>query len=257
MKIDKEKEVLENLSIRHTVKTIINNVCLEDAIDGFKTDNISGRTVLSRSAKVEESESSGSFVRSNKFSCREIYVEFSIKVDNKDKLINRCELLNYYLSQNKDVEISFTDDRFIYVGQVVEIELMDECYSWVIGKFKILCNDINKYGELITIKDFNKFKYDYMYPIIPEKIIVKCNNNSQRIRILNSANSKIILLLGDFKSGDIIEIYPKRQEIKKGSQNMLKFLNITSNLEDFEINFNDDIVTENCTIDIEFRETGI
>lgn len=232
-------------------------MCLEDVVVGFKTLNVFGRGTLPRRVVKREPETSGSFIALNRHKNRELKIDFEIKTGNNLEFMRKCEQLNYYLNTTEDVEIRFSDDKYTYIGQVTEVEKMEDVTNWVASSFIITCADCKKYGEVLEIQNLHKFNYDYMYPIVPDKVIVRCNNSTDKIRVSNVSRGKFIQLDGDFYSDDVIELYPSEQKVVKGIQNYLKYLNITSNLEDFEIGYGDDIVTENCTVDITFREMRV
>ena len=257
MSIIAENRYIHSGCMKSNIKTSINKICLDDMIPGFKTLNVFGRTTLGRRIVRGDADATGSFIKLNTHDERTIKIDFELKCKNNHDFMRKCELLNHYLNTSGDVEIVFSDDKYTYYGQVTEVAKLEEMTNWVTSNFTITCKDYKKYGEILEIKDMHIFNYDYLYPIIPDKITVRCNTNSSRIRITNKTNEKMIELDGNFNQGDEIEIYPREQKIVKGSQNYLKYLNITSNLEDFEINYNDEIELEGCRIDIIFRSIRV
>ena len=258
MEIKKEKEYIADAALKFRAKTIIDGVCLEDAVDGYKTLNIQGRGILGRKAKIVGADSAAPYITNNKFRYRELEIDYMLKAADNSKYLRRCELLNYYLNTNgEDVEIYFTDDKYTYKGQVTEIKPLKEISNWEIGKFVITCIDTKKYGKEIKIKDVQRFDYDYRYPIIPEVIKLTCTQTANIMKLINDTNGQHITLHGDFKAGDVVEIYPQRQEVIKGKENALKYINITSNLEDFKLRFRDVILSNNCNVDMTIKEQTI
>lgn len=240
-----------------TLKTVIDNRCIEDEIEGFRTENVYGRGMVGRHADIHSNES-GDYVGYNRYSTRELTIKYQLKAKNNNDYMRKLEILNGILDTGGlDVEIRFTDDRFVYYGQVTEVEVVKDDNNWIVGEFTITCCDYKKYGEYISLTNILKFNYSYTTPIIPSDITLRVNNDCEKLKVVNLRSRKFIELMGEFRSGDVININTREQSINKGAQNLLKYLNIESNLEDFELVEGDEIQASNCSVDIKYRETRI
>lgn len=251
--LKREQEYLESLSNFPTRLTIDGN-CIENLIEGFGIVNITGRDILTREANIEGGGVSSSFIKINNYKGRTIEVEFLLEaIDNID-LMRKSEKLNAYLFTREDVDIFFNDDKYIYKGQVARIEATERTDRAVVGVIEIFCSDWKKYGENVRIESFEIMNYDLLHAIEPELIEMVVTTNTDRIKITNRSTGDYIAFLGQFKEGDIIKVYPKEQKAQKGTQNLLKYLDLRSNLEGFNLSYGDTLIKDNCSVNIEFRE---
>lgn len=256
MEIKRKIEYLESLG-KFKTRTTIGGICLENLIEGFSTVNIDGRGILDRKARVEESDIFGSFIKANKFKGRKLVIEFLLRATDKADLMRKAEKINAYLITEEDTTILFSDDKYSYTGQVTKVSSTFHTSKVVTGEIEIYCTDYRKYGELIRVENIERMKYDYLHPIQPELIELVIPSSADKVKVTNGTTGKYILLEGPFKSEDIIKIYPKKQEIRRGAENMLKYLNLRSNLEDFSLAYGDTVESTNCIINLEFREARI
>lgn len=251
-----EKRSIERLDKRN-IKTYIDGKCLEDNIEGFVVDAVFGRSVVKRDSSIQTSDT-GAYVRYNKFDKRDITVVYNLKAKDNTTLMRRFETLNMLLeTDSKDVEVRFSDDKYVYYGQVTEVDFFEDTTNWVVGRFTITCCDCKKYGDTVEIKNLTKFNYSHLYSVVPDKFVIHCTVDSDKVRIDNTSNSGFIEIQGVYKAGDTVVIDVRNQSIMKGSENYLKYLNIGSNLEDFRLRHNDVISCTNCTVDITYREVRI
>lgn len=252
----KELDVLKETICNQRLRLLVNDRCLDDIIEGFKTLNIFGRTIAKKNVSVSDSDVfDGGYITSNTYSPRIITVEYLLKGRSNSDFIRKFELLNFYLRGNLKLKVS--DDSFYYYGVLKDITDIEDVTNWVVGKFEIICCDPYKYSDDFSISFDTSYRFTrlYMYEAILESVMIAPNKSSDGVSIKNKRNGKQIKIEGPISQGDKIKINCLEQKITINNQNALNRLNIISNLEDFELKL-DDLITISVSGEckISFRE---
>ncbi|SJZ37842.1 distal tail protein Dit [Garciella nitratireducens] len=254
-----EPQMYYDIYNESSIMTKFNGAILEEKIPGFRTLNVFGRETIGRENIIQKIEGrEGVLYIGNSLPSRVIRVEYWLKADTAQELMHKFELLNYYLKgeQNK---IVFTDDPdYYWIGTLDNMDEIEDATNWVVSKFTILCPDPYKYSnELKQLVGVDNLEFGYlnMYPILPEEIKLTMNKDGDIINFKNTTRAKNIILNSNFTIGQEILINPSEQEITLNGQNILNTLDLTSNLEDFYLEFGDILTsTLSCDIQITFRD---
>lgn len=253
-----EVSFLEKESKGYPLKLYVNGICLDDAIDGFNTLNVFGRTVAHKKVNITEGTDNGGFMSSNRYKTRKLTVEYWIKAKDNKALIKGFEKLNKIL-EGDNLDIVVNDEKFHYFGVVSEFGEINDTTNWIYSKFDIVCLDPFKYSDIYSIKfdRVTNFPYLFLHETIPDSIEVDLKGDCDIVKITNTTNGKSIILNGRFKNGDNILVDIKNSTVVYNRRNNLNMLNLLSDFEDFTINFDDEIVvvgssSDSCTI--KFRE---
>lgn len=264
--------------LENKVQMIINGVNLDEKISGFRTLAVYGRELVSRNISTTDYRrvKVGSTMRSyankaasstksydNKFlgatlSSRTLSVEYDLKAKNNKEFIEAFEILNYYLDQEQ-AEIIFTDDKnFFWVGTVSETEIPDVNNLWLKSSFEIECPNPFKTSinsEVLEFDTRGKLKKSTLYPVKLERMKVKLRTSGNKLIIKNLNNAQSIILNAPFKTGDIFEIDFTNSNINK---NLMQYLDMTSDLEEFEVLYNDELHTSlPCDVGLMYREVRL
>lgn len=264
--------------LQNKLQMFINGVNLDKQLNGFRTLAVYGRELVSRNIttteyrRVKIGQTMRSYVNKaassknsyeNKFlgsnlSSRTLTVEYDLRTKTSKEFIEAFELLNYHLDQEQ-AQIIFTDDReFFWTGTITVAETPDINNLWVKSSFEIECPNPFKTSvdsELLEFTTRGQLKKVTLYPISLEKTHIRLKAAGNKLIIKNLNNAQSIILDKAFEVGDIFTIDFKTANI---DENLMQYLNLTSDLEDFEILYNDEILTSlACDVIVEYREVRL
>lgn len=242
-----------NLRSLASIQVIINDYNLDQNLCGYRTLNVSGRSVVGRdidtfkysARKIQGYKSNRSRFDnsgSNIFYGSDlqgvmIEVEFLLQgKDNKEFRYRLSQLTN--LLHQEQAQWVFTDDpTYYYVGTINEMEDFKEDSNIIKSTFKIICVDSYKTsviahnltgsGTRIQMLDI-----DEIVSIEDVKLILKKDTN--KLIIKNQNQDLKIIIDHDFKSGDVLTFSPD-EDIKINGRNSMTRLDILSDKEDFNI----------------------
>lgn len=126
----------------------INNVFLDNAIDGFTTLTVSGRDSLSYDITSENAGSSGTgeFFLGKRLESRNLTINFKLVTSSASDLIAKFTTLKTHLSGN--LIVKFNDDiNKYYKGTLSEIDNPPEGALTFVSSFEIYCADPICYSE--------------------------------------------------------------------------------------------------------------
>ena len=263
------------------IKTVIDGINIDDKIYGFMTLAVYGRELVGRDIETTDFRKiqTGTGTRTykntktstagyeNRFlsstiSAREITVKYALKAANEYDYFRKFELLNYYLGA-ENCKIQFTDDlRYYYIGTVSKVENPQINGLQVIGTFSIEISNPFKQrvdNEEFTFEKEGQFKKDTLYPVKIENIKIKIKEPGSKFIFKNLSNGQRIIFDKDFKADDVINIdFVENLITGKGGQSLFKYLDITSDLEEFTIGNNDILQSSlNADITVIFREVAL
>jgi predicted phage tail component-like protein len=239
-------------------RTIFNGNLLEEKIPGFKTLNVIGREMIGRENTTQKigGKDGVSYVEST-LPHRILTVKYWIKANDYEELKTKFELLNYYLDVGQ-ADVTFTDDLdYKWTGILDSVGNIEGYTNFKGSTFDVMCSDPYKYSTNIkTLKGTSNLEFRWLnrYPILPEQIILNVKTAGDKINLKNITVAKSIILDEVFEIGDdvIIDFTGDEITIKKNGMNILNKMDLTSNLEDFLINYKD-VISTNLAADITLK----
>lgn len=262
-----------NLKSFASIQTIINGFNLDTELCGYRTLNVSGRSVFGRdieTMKFSSRKSAGSKSTRNKsnkagvnkfFSSdiQSVVIEVEFLLEAKTNELFR-KLLSKFTTilHQQEAEWSWTDDpSFYYTGTITEIGSFKEDKNSVISTFKILCVDPMKTStETYVLKGNGKeiempdFKEDI--DILEMKFNLNADTNKFAFENMNGNGKTIFSYL--FKAGNTINILLKEQKALLNSRNLMPAMDLMSDFENFFVNPKEKILLSNaCDYEIKYK----
>lgn len=262
-----------NLKSFASIQTIINGFNLDTELDGYRTLNVSGRSVFGRdietmkfssrkSAGSKSTRNNSNKAGTNKFfssDVQSLVIEVEFLLEAKTNELFR-ELLSKFTTilHQEEAEWSWTDDpNFYYTGTISEIGDFKEDKNSVISTFKILCVDpmktsIETYvlkgnGKEIEMPDF-KEEID----ILEMKFVLNSDSNKFTFENMNGNGKTIFSYL--FKSNNRINILLEEQKALLNSKNLMPAMDLMSDFENFFVNPKDKILLSSvCDYEIKYK----
>lgn len=262
-----------NLKSYASIQTIINGFNLDTELCGYRTLNVSGRSVFGRdietmkfssrkSAGSKSTRNKGNKAGNNKFfssDVQSLVIEVEFLLEAKTNELFR-ELLSKFTTilHQEEAKWTWTDDpTFYYTGTITEIGSFKENRNSVISTFKILCVDPMKTstetyvlkgnGKEIEIPD-GKDEID----ILEMKYVLKNNINKFTYENMNGNGKTIFSYL--FKIGNTIDILLKEQKALLNSKNLMPAMDLMSDFENFFVNPKDKILLSSvCDYEIKYK----
>lgn len=261
-----------NLKSYASIQTIINGFNLDTELCGYRTLNVSGRSVFGRdietlkfsarrNAGSKSTKSKSNKAGNNKFFSSDIQsvvieVEFLLEAPTNELF---RELLSKFITilHQEEAKWTWTDDpNFYYTGTISEIGDFKEDKNSVISTFKILCVDpmktsIETYvlkgnGKEIEMPDF-KEEID----ILEMKFVLNSDSNKFTFENMNGNGKTIFSYL--FKSNNRINILLEEQKCLLNGRNLMPAMDLMSDFEDFFVNPKDTILLSSaCDYEIKY-----
>lgn len=262
-----------NLKSYASIQTIINGFNLDTELCGYRTLNVSGRSVFGRdietmkfssrkSAGSKSTRNKGNKAGSNKFFSSDIQsmvikVEFLLEAKTNELFRELLSKFTTILHQ-EEAKWTWTDDPvFYYTGTISEIGSFKEDKNSVISTFKILCVDPIKTSiETYVLKGNGKeiempdFKEDI--DILEMKFNLIADTNKFTFENMNGNGKTIFSYL--FKAGNTINILLKEQKALLNSRNLMPAMDLMSDFENFFVNPKDKILLSSaCDYEIRYK----
>ena len=194
-----------------SLKTIFNGIVLDDTIQGFKTINVEGRTLIGRkNEKRKVPGADGEFLTSSTLDSRPIVVKYLLENTNSNYRDN-FNKLNMLLHSDEPKILKFTDEPDYYFKAIIDsVDDIEETSNSVVSTFTFLCIDPYKYKEVdkdagvssVTITKIPNNRNGFT----PELIKVIVNSVSDKVIIKNQTTAKKIIINNSFAVGDVLEI---------------------------------------------------
>lgn len=262
-----------NLKSYASIQTIINGFNLDTELCGYRTLNVSGRSVFGRdietmkfssrkSAGSKSTRNNSNKAGTNKFFSSDVQsvvieVEFLLEAPTNELF---RELLSKFITilHQEEAKWTWTDDpNFYYTGTISEIGDFKEDKNSVISTFKILCVDpmktsIETYvlkgnGKEIEMPDF-KEEID----ILEMKFVLNSDSNKFTFENMNGNGKTIFSYL--FKSNNRINILLEEQKCLLNGRNLMPAMDLMSDFEDFFVNPKDTILLSSaCDYEIKYK----
>ena len=262
-----------NLKSFASIQTIINGFNLDTELDGYRTLNVSGRSVFGRdietlkfsarrNAGSKSTKSKSNKSGNNKFfgsDIQSVVIEVEFLLEAKTNELFREQLSKFTtILHQEEAKWTWTDDpTFYYTGTITEIGSFKEDKNSIISTFKILCVDpmktsIETYvlkgnGKEIEIPDF---KEDI--DILEMKFNLTADTNKFTFENMNGNGKTIFSYL--FKAGNTIDILLKEQKALLNSRNLMPAMDLMSDFENFFVNPKDKILLSSvCDYEIKYK----
>lgn len=262
-----------NLKSYASIQTIINGFNLDIELCGYRTLNVSGRSVFGRdietmkfssrkSAGSKSTRNKGNKAGVNKFfssDIQSVVIEVEFLLEAKTNELFR-ELLSKFTTilHQEEAKWTWTDDQaFYYTGTITEIGSFKEDKNSIISTFKILCVDPRKTStETYVLKGNGKeiempdFKEDI--DILEMKFNLIADTNKFTFKNMNGNGKTIFSYI--FKTGNTIEILLKEQKALLNSRNLMPAMDLMSDFENFFVNPKDKILLSSaCDYEIKYK----
>lgn len=262
-----------NLKSYASIQTIINGFNLDTELDGYRTLNVSGRSVFGRdietlkfsarrNAGSKSTKSNYNKDGNNKFFSSDIQslvIEVEFLLEAKTNELFR-ELLSKFTTILHQEEAKWTwadDPECYYTGTISEIGSFKENRNSIVSTFKILCVDPMKTSiETYVLKGNGKeieipeFKEDI--DILEMKFVLNADSNEFTFENMNGNGKTIFSYL--FKAGNTIEILLKEQKALLNSKNLMPAMDLMSDVENFFVNPKEKILLSSaCDYEIRYK----
>lgn len=246
------------------LQTIVNGINLDEKIAGYKTLAVYGRELAEK--KVEYLNDiyinhDNRYIDSN-YVEREITVVYEIQQSTIKEFRETFEELNYYLREPNS-QLIFTDDReFFYIATLSSIDRIEKNTLKLQSSFNFIAINPFKKSvdtEMLEFTQNGILKKVTHYPIEIEGILVTLKEATDKFILRNVTTGKRIILDSKFRVGEYFIIDFKEGTILgRNDFNYMQFLELTSDWEDFEISYNDELNTNiNADVKIEYREVRL
>lgn len=267
--IDVNEAGLQSLA---SIQVIINDYNLDTDLCGYRTLNVSGRSVVGRNIetfKYSSRKTQGSKSNRANFNNRGsnvffgsdlqeaiIEVEFLLEGRNNKEFRQRLSQLANILHQEQ-AQWVFTDDpMYYYMGTISEMADFKEDMNTIKSTFKIVCvdsfktsviaHDLKGSGTRINMPDIDEI-------VSIEDIKLKLKANTNKLIIKNQNQNLKMIIDHDFKSGDVLTFAPD-DDVRINGLNAMTRLDILSDKEDFNIQGLEEVtLTTPCDYEITYR----
>lgn len=267
--IDVNEAGLQSLA---SIQVIINGYNLDTSLCGYRTLNVSGRSVVGRNIetfKYSSRKTQGSKSNRANFNNRGsnvffgsdlqeaiIEVEFLLEGRNNKEFRRRLSQLANILHQEQ-AQWVFTDDpMYYYVGTISEMADFKEDNNTIKSTFKIVCvdsfktsviaHDLKGSGARIKMPDIDEI-------VSIEDIKLKLKANTNKLIIKNQNQNLKMIIDHDFKIGDVLTFAPD-DDVRINGLNAMTRLDILSDKEDFNIQGLEEVtLTTPCDYEITYR----
>lgn len=267
--IDVNEAGLQSLA---SIQVIINGYNLDTSLCGYRTLNVSGRSVVGRNIetfKYSSRKTQGSKSNRANFNNRGsnvffgsdlqeaiIEVEFLLEGRNNKEFRQRLSQLANILHQEQ-AQWVFTDDpMYYYMGTISEMADFKENNNTIKSTFKIVCvdsfktsviaHDLKGSGTRINMPDIDEI-------VSIEDVKLKLKANTNKLIIKNQNQNLKMIIDHDFKIGDVLTFAPD-DDVRINGLNAMTRLDILSDKEDFNIQGLEEVtLTTPCDYEITYR----
>lgn len=255
-----------------SIQTIVNGRNLDKYLDGFRTLNVSGRSIIARdietlqyssknNAGSKATRANNKSLIANKFLSSTVQnviieVEFLLTAPNNELFRKYLTWLTKNLLEEES-KWSWTDDPlYYYVGTLTEMGKVVEDSNTFKSSFKIVCVDPMKYSKHTKILKGSGAKIQMpktsdIIEILNIKLIPK--RVTDKIMMVNYNQELRVILDYDFKAGNVVNLAPDK-DVKINGLNGMAALNLISDKEDFNAQ-SEEVLSLNvdCDYEIEYR----
>lgn len=267
--IDVNEAGLQSLA---SIQVIINDYNLDTELCGYRTLNVSGRSVVGRNIetfKYSSRKAQGSTSNRANFNNQGsnvffgsdlqeviIEVEFLIEGRNNKEFRQRLSRLSHILHREQAQWIFTDDPMYYYVGTLSEMTDFKEEMNTIKSTFKITCvdafktsvitHDLKGSGTNINMPDIDEI-------VSIEDVKLQLKENTNKLIIKNQNQNLQMIIDHDFTIGDVLTFAPD-DDVRINGLNAMTRLNILSDKEDFNIQGLEEVtLTTPCDYEITYR----
>lgn len=230
-----------------SIKTIFNEINLDDNIPGFRTLTISGRALIGRDiSAIKIPGSDKQYVTENRVAEREIGVKFILKADSNEQLRERFNHLNLVLHTTEDKRLYFTDEDYHYNVILKSVTDVEETTNTIVATVKFKCIEPHKYklnNKYVNFTGNGSFLRNIpILESVPEMITYRPNSQTNRIVITNVTTGKRIVINSDVNNSKTLKItLPAEIILKINDVAMSHHINFIETDFDFTVKNDDSI----------------
>lgn len=229
-------------------------VWLEDAIEGYRTLNVTGREMISPEIQ-SENVNVGSIISSQRLPSRTLKITYQIKNDDPEMILVNFRRLVEYLYREQDVPIFFNDEQdVLYSGRFSGSDEVPGDRYTITASFDIYCADPRKYSMKVY-QPKKVIRGRFPYQTRPTKIVVKIDKNAS-LTVTNGAQS-VKVVSGKLYPNDEVIIDFKEGKVLVNGINRTNWLDLSSDFENFELNNNQVLSCDNGVMDVYYREVSL
>lgn len=267
---------INKTSKKHEVlQTEIDGINLDDEINGFQTLSVSGRELVGRDIESrnftnitagKKSHISRQFKKpflknqliSSQLQNRYITIKYKVTAKNDYEFRRIFEKLSYLINK-EEVKLIFSDDEeYYYIGTIAGVEEVAPDSNEIISSFSFNCLDPYKYSNLKKKIEFSNetvIKNTFLYSPLLENIKITIKATAENFRLYNETASSYIQINKILQENSVIDIDMKNLTVKENGEDIIKYVLLYSDLEEFNIDYNDNIKTNSaCDVVISYTE---
>lgn len=246
-----------------SIQTVVDGINLDHEIDGFRTLSVSNRSLIGRDVetlkfvargykdkvanRIREDKSAyvNTFITSDLQGIL-IKVKYKLEANSNEEFRERLSYLAHCL-QKEQVKFIWTDDpEYYYIGTVTDYDEPEEFSNKIVASFSVFMTDPRK-TYILPLKAENQnvtkdtiiFHTRFeMFELESFKITLKESTN--KLIVKNQSQNLALILTREFKAGDTFT-YESENFIKLNGLNAMIYLDLESNLEEFNVQENDEI----------------
>lgn len=241
------------------ISTEVDGILLDSKIPNFRTLTVAGREGVGRDIESRNYRKvrgggrdrtsgikSNQNVTTNKIissvvQSRIITVTYEIDAETDYKSRRQWEMLNNYVNK-EEARLRFTDDwQKYYIGTLINVGEVNPASNRIVSHLEYECMDPFKYAVLADTWEYSSKKVVFMqtsmWPVVIERLEI--DNIVNNLQIGNRTTGQIITLYGNHRG--VIFDFKENLVKSKSGQNLLSQLDIMSDFENFELNFEDEI----------------
>ncbi|MBO0423863.1 distal tail protein Dit [Enterococcus plantarum] len=229
-------------------------VWLEDAIEGYRTLNVTGREMISPEIQ-SENVNVGSIISSQRLPSRTLKITYQIKNDDPEMILVNFRRLVEYLYREQDVPIYFNDEQdVLYYGRFSGSDDIPGDRYIVTANLDIFCADPRKYSTKIY-QPKKVIRGRFFYQTRPTKIVVKIEKDAS-LTVTNGAQS-VKVVSGKLSPNDEVIIDFKEGKVLVNGINRTNWLDLSSDFENFELKNNQVLSCDNGVMNVYYREVSL
>ena len=224
MSIQKALKSSNNLP---SVAMLFDGKLFEEEIEGYRTLNVSGRETIGYN--MQTGGNNNDIVLEKTVPPRTLTIQYTLEADTNEEFQQKFRYLNWLLHTSDDVPIKFRDELDItYYGQTSNMGAVPPESNSVVSTFEIYCSDPYKYDDdrVLTGNPLTVL-LSSPYDVKPDEIEIVMNKAADKITVDNITTGRHIILNGDYKTGDVINIQIPENEITQNNQNIMSELGFT------------------------------
>ncbi|MBO0473238.1 phage tail family protein [Enterococcus ureasiticus] len=229
-------------------------IWLEDAIEGYRTLNVTGREMISPEIQ-SENVNVGSIISSQRLPSRTLKITYQIKNDDPEMFLVNFRRLMEYLYREQAVPVYFNDEQdVLYYGRFSGSDEVPGDRYTVTASFDIYCADPRKYS-LKFYRPKKVIRGRFSFKTRPSKIVVKIEKDASLTVTNGMQNVKVVN--GKLSPDDEVVINFVDGTVMVNGINRTNWLDLSSDFENFELKNNQVLSCDNGVMTLYYREVSL